>query len=299
MKKKPLFTVFTPTYNRAHTLHRVYESLLSQTLKDFEWLIVDDGSVDDTEILVKDWVSKNEFVIKYYKKINEGKHVAINYGVSKASGDLFVIFDSDDRCRNDSFEVLNKLWLSINNNKVAGIVTLSSYDNGNIIGNKFPFEGVSGKMYEVFDKYNIKGDKWNCIKTRVMKEFKFPQFKNEKFLSEGLIWNRISDNYIFVFYNEALLIQEYREDGLSKNLIRHKVGSPFGTILYYKEMISRDISKKLRTKNMANLYRYRLHTKGSINCKIAIPLICKSIGLLLYIIDTYKLNVNKFINTNK
>lgn len=293
MDKKPIFTVFTPVFNRRHTIHRVYESLLSQSLKDFEWLIVDDGSTDNLEEIVNTWVSDKKLEIIYFKQPNMGKHVAINNAVKLANGRFFLIFDSDDRCKKEALEIFKKEFDSIpapEVKKFAGIVALAEFPNGQIIGKKFPKQPLEGGIYQVFSKYRITGDKWNCIRTDIMQEHPFPVYENEKFISEGLIWNRISDKYIFKFINKSLLIQEYLNDGLSKNLLKHKLRSPQGTLLYYEEALVRYTSISSKTRALINLYRYKIHFQKEKKTIHLHELIAYLFGFALYLSDNYRLN---------
>ena len=138
MGYKYLVTIFTPTYNRARLLKRLYESLKEQSDKDFEWVIVDDGSKDNTKEVVEDFIKEDIIPIKYLKKENEGKHIAINLGCDMAEGELFFIVDSDDYIPKDSIEQVKKDWEKYRENKsIAGLVYLKAWENGNLMGRKF------------------------------------------------------------------------------------------------------------------------------------------------------------------
>ena len=258
------FTVFTPTFNRAYTLAGVYNSLLAQTVQDFEWIIIDDGSTDNTESIVSGWMMDNKIHIRYIKKNNEGKHVAINLAAIEAKGQLFLIFDSDDKCSPLALERFKHHWDSIpeeQRNEYAGVIALSSFSDGSVIGTRFPEDIVDGKSYEIFDRYKIRGDKWNLLRTDVIKKYPFPVFEGEKFLSEGLIWNRICLNYKFRHINEILYCPEYLNDGLTKSSLINRVRSPKGTLLYYKEASRLPLSIILHLKHVTNLFRFGIHCK--------------------------------------
>ena len=136
--KNNFITIFTPAYNRAHLLQRLYDSLLIQTYKNFEWLIVDDGSTDNTKQIVDKFIEENKLQIKYIYKDNGGKHTAINTGVQQAKFDLFLIVDSDDFLPEDAVSLTFKAWQNVkDNSKVCGIIGLSQFTKGKIIGDKF------------------------------------------------------------------------------------------------------------------------------------------------------------------
>ena len=211
-------TVFTPTYNRANKIYDLYNSLLLQTYKNFEWIIVDDGSVDNTEEVINDIISKNnEFKIYYYKQKNSGKHVAINYGVEKANFDLFFIVDSDDELPQNSLELIDKWEKTLPNDaKFAGIGGLKGFKNGIAVGSSFSDNYIDCTSLER-NKHNIYGDKAEVFYTKILKQFPFPSFECENFLTESLVWYRIaSSGYKIRWFNEIVYICEYYDDGLSK-----------------------------------------------------------------------------------
>jgi glycosyltransferase involved in cell wall biosynthesis len=199
------FTVFTPTYNRAHTLHRVFESLQEQTFTGFEWLIVDDGSSDTTRDLVASW--RAPFPIRYLYKENGGKHTAFNLGVQEARGELFLTFDSDDSCVPEALETFYNVWQTIEDKETfAGVTALCMTEEGDIVGDKFIADVCDATYLE--DKYihKIKGEKWGFQRTDVLKEFPFPEPEGLKLVSEGYVWARISQKYLTRYVNECLRV---------------------------------------------------------------------------------------------
>jgi glycosyltransferase involved in cell wall biosynthesis len=199
------FTVFTPTYNRAHTLHRVFESLLAQTFTDFEWLIVDDGSSDHTRDLVASWQAP--FPIRYIYKENGGKHTAFNLGVQEARGELFLTFDSDDSCVPEALETFYAVWQGIEDKaNFAGVTALCMDEVGEVVGDKFSADVCDATYLE--DKYvhKIKGENWGFQRTDVLKEFPFPEPQGLKLVSEGYVWARISGKYQTRYVNECLRV---------------------------------------------------------------------------------------------
>lgn len=205
MKYLYSFTVFTPTYNRAHTLQRVFESLLSQTFSDFEWLIVDDGSSDHTRELVASWQAP--FPIRYIHKENGGKHTAFNLGVKEARGELFLTFDSDDSCVPHALQRLYEVWQGIEDkSSYSGVTALCMNEKGTVIGDEFPADLCDATYLQDKYIYKLKGDKWGFQRTDVLKEFPFPEPEGLKLVSEGYVWARISGKYQTRYVNECLYV---------------------------------------------------------------------------------------------
>lgn len=218
MDYKYAFTVFTPTYNRGNNLKCIYQDLKNQTFKDFQWLIVDDGSEDNTKEIVEGFKSENILDIKYIFKENGGKHSAINVGVDSAEGYLFFLADSDDGIVRDALEVIYKVWNSLNNKEqFCGIAGLFSYDNGELVGTKFNEEFTEVSFTDVYKKYNVKGDKTVVFRTDVMKEFPFPEKQGIKFIMEAVVWDEISKKYKIKCINKVIQIKEYLDGGLTKS----------------------------------------------------------------------------------
>ena len=204
---KYAFTVFTPTYNRAHTLHRVYESLKAQTFEDFEWLIVDDGSTDETNRLVEQWQKDAWFPIRYVYQENKGKHAAFNHGVRIANGELFLTLDSDDACTPESLERFKYHWDSIPPDRREGfsaVTGLCKDQNGRLIGNRFPFDPTDSDSIEIKYRFEVTGDKCGFHRTDVLKQFPFPEGAEITFVPEGVVWNRVAKRYKTRYVNEVL-----------------------------------------------------------------------------------------------
>ncbi len=207
--RAPTFTVFTPTYNRAHTLPRVYASLLAQTLHDFEWLIVDDGSADGTKALVERWQAEAPFPVRYLHQPNQGKHIAFNAGVRAAAGRLFLTLDSDDECVPTALERFRYHWESIppaRRREFTGASCLCQYVDGGIVGDRFPRDVTDSDSLEIFYRYKVRGEKWGVHRVEVLREFPFPEDVKATHVPEALIWSRIARRYRTRFFNEALRI---------------------------------------------------------------------------------------------
>lgn len=252
-----LITVFTPTYNRAHLLPRLYESLKAQTFHDFEWLIVDDGSSDDTETVVKGFLKDGILNIRYICQANGGKHRAINRGVSDAMGELFFIADSDDYLPNSSLATINDYYQRVKNDMtIGGICGLDMSPAGKIIGSGLPLEEIMCNSLELRMKYRVTGDLKEVFYTHVMKEFPFPEFDGEKFCPEALVWNRISQKYKLLFFNEPIYVAEYQPEGITAGITVARMNSPMASVTTYKELNSYKIPVKEKIKAAINYWRF-------------------------------------------
>ena len=235
------FTVFTPTYQRAHTLHRVYNSLSIQTFRNFEWIIVDDGSTDKTVNIVSNWQKENKFSILYKRQKNQGKHVAVNVGVKLSRGELFLIADSDDEFPHNALQTFNDAWFSIPlscRSNFSGVTGLCVDNYGKIIGNKFPADIFDSTSADCLYRFGIKGEKWGFQRTEIMKKFPFPEFKNFNFIPESIIWNAIGRKYKTRFINQVVRIYKYDAGNQlsNKSLIER---SPL--CIFYAMILSNDI----------------------------------------------------------
>ncbi len=260
------FTVFTPTYNRAYTIHLVFNSLMKQSYKSFEWLIVDDGSTDNTQKIVEEFQQKAWFPIRYIQQRNGGKHRAINRGVKEARGEFFLIFDSDDWCTDNALERFDFHWEQIpkkDKDVFASIASLCQYANGDIIGDRFPSDVFDSDFNTMFYSYGIKGDKWLVVKTDIVKKFPFPEFEGENFIAEGSVWNQIGKNYKTRFINEALEFMEYLDDGLSSKTRQLRRDNCLGTVYTYSHQFFLEIPFKMKIKALINCIRFSVFNKNA------------------------------------
>ncbi|MCL1982888.1 MAG: glycosyltransferase family 2 protein [Clostridiales bacterium] len=219
-----MITIMTPSYNRAYILPKLYDSLCEQTKKDFEWVIIDDGSYDDTGELVKKWVESNKlFEIIYRKRENGGKHRAINDAVKIARYEWFFIVDSDDFITANAVERIHEWIKTIKNDKsFAGVSGLRGYINSENIVGEYPIEVQYENYIDATNlqrtKYHLQGDKAEIYRTDILKRYPFPEFEGENFLSEGVVWDKIAhDGYKLRWFNEIIYKCEYIEDGLTKS----------------------------------------------------------------------------------
>ncbi|QLQ32101.1 MAG: glycosyltransferase family 2 protein [Candidatus Thiothrix singaporensis] len=217
------FTVFTPTYNRAETLHRVYDSLCAQTFRDFEWLVVDDGSTDNTRERVEDWQAQAAFPIRYLYQQNAHKKVAHNLGINAAQGELFLTLDSDDACKPQALERLLFHWRAIpdsQRNGFSAVTVLCEKESGEIVGSLFPAKPDGGWIdsdsVEMSYRYKVRGEKWGFQRTDVLRQFPFEHADVTGLIPENVVWERISERYKTRFVNEALRIYHDGEDQVTR-----------------------------------------------------------------------------------
>lgn len=231
-----MITVFTPTYNRRHTLDRLYESLCRQTSFNFEWLVVDDGSTDGTKYFFSS-LPEERFAIRYYFQENGGKHRAINKGVKLALGEWFFFVDSDDFLTDDAVSSLEKSLAEIEpDNRFCGVVALKMDQNYRVIGTPCRYDNLDTDFLSYRIKYKIVGDRAEVVRTSIMKEFPFPEIENEKFCTEALVLNRIALKYIARYTNLKIYRCEYQEGGLSDTYEKIMTDNPRGSLLYYWEL---------------------------------------------------------------
>lgn len=252
-----MITVFTPAYNRAHLLPRLFGSLEAQTCKNFEWVIVDDGSSDKTREVVEGYVSKASFPIRYFHQENGGKHRAINRGVMEAKGELFFIADNDDWLTYDAIEKTVSVFEFVKDDVTfGGICGLDSYADGKIVGSGLPGEIIDANAYDIRYKYHVTGDLKEVFRTDVMREFPFPEFDGERFCPEALVWNRIANRYKLRYFNQSIYFAEYQADGLTANIMKVRHNSPLASMTTYAELCHADVPFKERIKAAINFWRF-------------------------------------------
>ncbi|WP_291062627.1 MULTISPECIES: glycosyltransferase family 2 protein [unclassified Empedobacter] len=285
-----VISIFTPAYNRAQLLERLYISLSNQTNKSFEWIIVDDGSIDNTEETVREFIKEKLISITYYKQNNAGKHIAINKGVELAKGELFFIVDSDDYLLENAIQFITQNYVKIkDDSSIAGLSLRKGYDKVTPIGSNNFNAPILANVFAFRFKYKIKGDMAEIVKTKVMKQYPFPKIDEERFLTEGLVWNRIGLKYKMLWFPEICYIAEYLEGGLSDNSFKLRKKFPKGSVLFYKELQNMPISLFYKIRANINYWRFAKYNQDSfyqnwksVNCLYSI------IGLPLSLIFLIK-----------
>jgi glycosyltransferase involved in cell wall biosynthesis len=243
----PLFTVFTPTYNRAHTLKRVFDSLRAQTLRDFEWLVVDDGSTDKTTELIASWAKASDFPIRYFKQEHTGKHIAHNLAVREGCGKFFLPLDSDDACSPRALERFAYHWNTIPESERAsfsGVVALCCDQYGKVVGDRFPSDLFDANWRDVVYVYRVRGEKWGPQLMELVRRYPFPQISGTHFVPEGLVWLDLAKAYKIRFVNEVLrtyYVEHSAARGSLTTLRKCDENAP-GRFVYYIWLLNNDLS---------------------------------------------------------
>lgn len=251
-----MITVFTPTYNRAKTLTSLYNSLTRQTDQRFDWLIIDDGSTDETSDLVESFQREGKIDITYIKRENWGLCKTLNQGVSLCRGDIFFRVDSDDFVQDNAIERIYHYWHYVEEDKkVCGLVFLKIQTNSQYTG-YHPFtKDFRTNFFEYRSKYGGVGDRAEVIRTDVMRNYPIPLYGEEKFCPEGLMWNRIAKDYDAVYISEGIYVCEYMEGGLTKSVRKNLMRNAKGATHYYAEIFQHKNSVFYYIKNSISFWR--------------------------------------------
>lgn len=261
----PLLTVFTPAYNRGYIIHQLYESLCRQTFRDFEWLVVDDGSTDDTGTLIAKFIAEKKIPIRYIRQENGGKHRAINRGVREAAGTLFFIVDSDDYLADNALERIAFHYTEIAADPsfcgVSGVRARAG--TGEKIGGEERWKTLDATFAEArWGRFAIKGDLAEIYRTDVLREFPFPEIPGEKFCPEMLVWYKIARTRRKLrFFYEKIYLCEYRADGLSAKIHKLCFVNPQGTALSHLEKFRNRLRITQKIKCALQFWRYRFIAK--------------------------------------
>ena len=296
-------TVFTPAYNRAHTIGRTYQSLCRQTCKDFEWLVIDDGSSDNTRELVEGWIAEGKIPIRYIYQQNQGMHGAHNTAYRNITTPLNTCIDSDDFMPDDAVEKILACWQEKGNDKLAGLVGLDVTEDGKIIGAAFP-EGLKTTTLQAYYDAGGSGDKKLVYRTDVIKRYpEYPLFEGERYVGLGYKYLLIDQDYELIALNEPLVIVEYQQDGSSFNMFKQYWNNPKGMAFYRKtEMV---LAHGMKRKLMVCTH----YVSSSIisgnwmfiqeSPKKLLTLLCIPSGLALYLLVRHKVKHNSLMKFNK
>lgn len=257
-----MITLFTPTYNRAHLLDRLYESVLRQTDKNFEWIIVDDGSSDATGEKVNEWIKERKINIRYIYQKNSGKAAAFNKGVSMANGEVLCCVDSDDMLTDNAVEIIDRHLTDIQSDNIAGMIALKSDLTGKLIGNKFPSSLKYESPYNLNDVYNCRGDWSQIYKVSVLKKYPYPIIDGERFITESVLFDKLSMSYKALLVNEVVNYCEYQSEGLSKNIYSCMINNPTGYQIYYAQRIDLAYGFRKRIKYIIRYHAFRCMSKN-------------------------------------
>lgn len=264
--QSPIITVFTPTFNRASHLIKLYDSLVNQSFPYYEWIIVDDGSNDDTAEVVARFRAENRVKVSYHFQQNSGKHIAINRGVELAAGELFFIVDSDDLLPKDALSVIHRHWQALlvdgDEERYAGLCGLRLDQDGTVIGGSVDYQVLDVSLLDYRYRMGYQGDKAEVFRTDILRAYPFPVIADEKFCTEALVWNRIGQKYWLRFFNAGIYTCEYLAGGLSANSFSLRKKSPRYACLYYSELLNTagiPFSQRLRA--ATNFWRFALYNQ--------------------------------------
>lgn len=286
-------TIITPTYNRAHLLPRLYESLLKQTNQEFRWLVIDDGSDDGTEFLIRKYQQDGNLTVLYDRQTNGGKHRALNRGVSQIDSELTFIVDSDDYLPAQAVEIVAEYHKKYKGyketEKLCGYSFLRCHGDGRVNTAYFPQDELIDTYLSVRINGGIGGDKAEVFYTDILKQYPFPEYEGEKYMPEDVVWMRMSGPYRMVHINQNVYICDYLEGGLTKTGRKMKIHSPRGMVLRSQIYLNcREVRLKIKIKMMM-LYIIYGHFARCTNRELfrkahakALWIVCFFPAILLY-----------------
>lgn len=282
------YTIFTPTYNRASLLPKLYDSIVAQKTRNFEWLIIDDGSTDNTEVVVQAFIEEAKVNIRYIKQYNGGKHRAFNRAIEEANSEWFVCIDSDDPLVQGAIINMDKAIAMIEGrDDVAGVVGVCVTPTGERIG-YVPGDTLLSNTIECRDRYHLQCEP-EVYKLSLLKQYRFPEFEGEKFITEAVVFDRLTEFHPLLYTNFPMQVKEYLAGGLTDNQLKIRVNSPNGTLAYYKQRYQMTKIWKYKIKALINYSRFYIHAKKNKSV-LKEPLYKKSlwifpIGYLMYLKD--------------
>lgn len=287
----PTLTVFTPAYNRAYSIVDTYKSLCRQTCKDFIWLVIDDGSTDNTADVVKEFQNKdNGFEIRYIYKENGGMHTAHNTAYENIDTELNVCIDSDDFMTDNAVELIINCWRKSGSDEYAGIIALDiDSENKQVIGTRLPDDRYSISTTDFYEQGGL-GDKKFIYRTDVINSVpQYPVFKGEKYVSLGYKYTLIAQKYEMIILNEPVCVVEYRNDGSSMNMLRQYKKNPNGFAfirkvhMKYNKSAKRNFIENIHYVSSSIFIKNRSFIKESPMKAMTIAAVPFGIALNLYI----------------
>lgn len=290
-------SVLTPTYNREKLLERLYKSLVKNSKYgvEIEWLIMDDGSTDQTEQKVKSFIQEQEqhIQVKYYKQKNQGKMVAINNLVEKATGEYMIDCDSDDYFSDEAFKIMSeKIKETANEKNIYGLCFLKHSTNGENIGNNFTKQRTT--LFDLHYKENDQGEKAILFRTKIRKQYKHKLENGERFITEARLYYEMDDDNEMLCFNFPIMICEYQKNGYTKNLNKQFKENPVGYYYYFYEILKRDFKGTLWNKRMYAIKHYILFsilTNKKIELKDVKNIFNRVLIVLLYLPGKIKTNM--------
>lgn len=288
-------SVITATYNRGNFLKRVYQSLVDNLKYDLkiEWLIMDDGSKDNTKDIVAKFKKDNKIEIKYYYQENQGKMVAINKLVGQATGNLIIDCDSDDYFTGDAFKIIkNEFEENKEEKDIYGLCFLKYDQNGKNMGNKFRKHKTT--MFDLYFKEGETGEKAIAFYSDIRKKYKHELENNERFVTEARMYHKIDEKYKMICINKPIMICEYQQEGYTKNIIKEFTENPYGYYKYFEEILKKDMAGVIFSKRIYAIKHYILFsylTSQKRNLKNIRNMTNKIIYLVLYLPGIFKTKI--------
>jgi glycosyltransferase involved in cell wall biosynthesis len=295
-------TVFTPAYNRAHTIGRTYESLCRQTCKDFEWLVVDDGSSDNTRELIEGWIAEGKIPIRYIYQQNQGMHGAHNTAYRSINTPLNTCIDSDDYMPDDAVEKILTCWREHGSDKFAGLVGLDVFEGGKVIGTKFPDDMMTTTL-QGFYASGGRGDKKLVYRTDVINRYpEYPLFEGERYVGLAYKYMLIDQDYELITLNEPLVVVEYQQDGSSYNMYKQYWNNPKGAAFYRKAEMRTTHSLKRKLMVCTHYVSSSIISRNKHFIQESpekfLTILCIPAGIALYYLIRYKVSKGSKMNIN-
>ncbi len=287
-------SVLTATYNRAKYLPKLYESIKNNLEYNLnvEWIIVDDGSTDETKDYVQNFINENLFTIKYLFQKNSGKMSAINEAVKLSSGDLIVDCDSDDFFTDDSFKIIQEhAPRLLQNENLYSLVFLKKENDGTLSGKEFKNENIPTTMFDLYFKEDIQGEKILVFNSKIRKEYFHELEKEEKFVTEARMYHKMDEKYKILPINKVIEQGSYIEDGYTKNINKTFKEAPFGYYMYFKEILEKDMKGVLFNKRLYVIKHFILFgylTNSKFNDNFMKSKLNKFLYTVLYLPGIYK-----------
>ena len=291
-------SILTATYNRANFLERLYNSIINnlESELDVEWLIMDDGSEDETSEIVQKFIDEAKVEIKYKKQENQGKMSAINNLMQYVTGDLIVDCDSDDYFTSNAFKIIKEEVEKTPKEGLYAMCFLKQTSNGKIDGTNF--KNQISNMFDIYFKEGVTGEKGLVFYADIRKKYKHELEHNEKFVTEARMYHKMDEDYKVKCINEATTIMEYQEGGYTSNIRKTFIASPFGYLKYFEEILQKDFKKVKLNKRLYAIKHYILFltiTNEKLDLKKVRNILNKILVIILFMPG--KIKSQKFINT--
>lgn len=268
-------SICIPTFNREKMLLRLLNNIYNQNISNIETVIVNDGSSDNTESIIKSFSKKMNVV--FHNQINQGRANALRKAILLANNEYLIIMDDEDYFKKDSLsKIINELdaLSEIEKNNLCGLVYLTEDLDGKVIGNRFIKSHLISNLIKIRADYNSKGDKKEIIKSSIVKDVLYENKYNERRVPTSLIWSRIAVNYNCKFINEVVVVKDYLDTGMTKNINQIRKKSPYSSRQLYKELVEKNFdvynSKFFRFKQLILFYKYNFYCLNKTEVKINI-----------------------------